>query len=119
MERARRFSQLSPARRALVRIMQALNYGELLRIRVTDAEPVFDQASVVIDSKLDKDEVSRPELTSRDFELTAEVVRMMLQLDEWRNGTIQRIEVRAGIPRRLIFETGFDPSRWSGSSESE
>ena len=60
MERARRFSQLSPARRALVRIMQALNYGELLRIRVTDAEPVFDQASVIIDTKLDKDEVSRP-----------------------------------------------------------
>jgi hypothetical protein len=33
------------------------------------------------------------------------VVHLLSRLDELKNGTIQRLEVRAGIPRRLVFET--------------
>ena len=108
MQGARRFSQLSTSRQTLVRVMQALNFGELHGIRVAQGEPVLDQSSVIIDSKLDKDEAPRPESKLTDFELTVEVLRMMSQLDEVRNGTIQRLEVRAGIPRRLVYETVFD-----------
>jgi hypothetical protein len=29
---------------------------------------------------------------------------LMSRLDELKNGTIERLEVRAGIPRRLLFQ---------------
>jgi hypothetical protein len=54
--KALRFSQLSPARQALVRACQAVNFGEIQGVLVRDAEPVFGEPApvVVIDVKLDK-----------------------------------------------------------------
>jgi hypothetical protein len=105
MPEVRRFSQLSPARQALVRTLQAVNFGELQGIQVQDADPIFDGTPVVIlDAKLDKEEVPRPELDLADFALSAEVLRLMSRLDELKNGMIQHLEVRAGLPRRLVFE---------------
>lgn len=44
-----------------------MNFGELQGIQVRNADPIFDGASVVIlDTKLDKEEVPRPELTLAD-----------------------------------------------------
>ena len=106
MPEAKRFLQLSPARQFLIRILQEVNFGELQGIHVLDADPIFDVTSVVIlDAKLDKEEVPRQELDLNDFALCTEVLRLMSRLDELKNGTIQRLEVRAGIPRRLIFES--------------
>ena len=39
-----------------------------------------------------------------DFELAHEVRRLLDQLDEIENGEIERIEIRAGVPRRLVFQ---------------
>jgi hypothetical protein len=106
MPQVRRFSQLSPARQSLIRIFQVVNFGEIQGIRVRDADPLCDDACfVVIDAKLDKEPTPRPELDLADFELRAEVRRLMSWLDELKNGTIQRLEVRAGIPCRLVFES--------------
>jgi hypothetical protein len=105
---AKRFLQLSPRRQVLIRIMQEVNFGELQGIQVRDADPILDGTSVVIlDAKLDKEEVPRPELDLADFALSVEVSRLMSRLDQLKNGTIQRLEVRAGIPRRLVFESRF------------
>ena len=57
-----------------------------------------------VDVKLDGDEGPRPETALADFELRGEVVRLMKCLAGVQNGTIVRIEVRAGIPRRLTIE---------------
>jgi hypothetical protein len=101
-----RFLQLSPARQALVRVLQAINFGELQSIHVRDADPILDgDVVVILDAKLDKDEIPRSELKLADFVLGAEVMRLMSHLDGLKNGTILRLEVRAGIPRRLIFES--------------
>jgi len=101
-----RFLELSPARQALVRVMQAINFGELQGIRVRDANPIFDVDSIVIlDMKLDKEDATRPEFDLADFVLNTEVSHLMSRLDEFKNGKIQRLEVRAGIPRRLILES--------------
>jgi hypothetical protein len=106
MPRLIRFSDLSPARRTLVRLCQSLNYGQIQDIRVQDGDPVLDAApEVLIELKLDADETSRPELELADFELRDEVCRLMARLDELKNGTIGCIEVRAGIPRRVIFRS--------------
>jgi hypothetical protein len=57
---------------------------------------------VLTDIKLDGDEMGRPEVDLPDFELFNEVRRLMNQLQELTTGIIERIEVRAGIPRRLV-----------------
>jgi hypothetical protein len=100
---AHRLSQLSPARQTLVRLLQRVNFGELQNIRIQDGEPVFESTALtVLDVKLDKDEVPRLEIGLSDFALNAEVSRLMARLDEFQSGVIQRLEVRSGVPRRLI-----------------
>jgi hypothetical protein len=106
MPEIRRFSALSPARQTLVRVSQAVNFGELQNIQVRNGDPIFDDTSLVIlDAKLEKDELPRQELNLVDFVLCAEVSRLMSRLDELKNGKIKSLEVRAGIPRRLVFES--------------
>jgi hypothetical protein len=114
MPQLQRFAQLSPARQMLVRVLQATNFGELQGICVQNADPVFDpEATVIFDVKLDKEEVPRPELLLADFALSAELQRLMSRLDELRNGTIQRLEVRAGVPRRIVLEARLVPYEFS------
>jgi hypothetical protein len=106
MPGSQRFSDLSPERQALVRMLQTVNFGEVRDVHVWDGDPRSDHTSVMLlDAKLDSEEAPRSELNLPDFELRAEVVRLMSRLDELRNGTIRRLEVRAGIPRRLVFES--------------
>jgi hypothetical protein len=106
MPSVQRFSQLSPERQALVRILQAVNFGEIRDVHIREGNPIADDASaVLLDAKLDAEEIPRPELHLDDFELRAEVGRLMSRLDELKDGTIRRLEVRAGIPRRLVFES--------------
>ena len=106
-----RFSQLTPARQALVRILQAVNFGEIRGVRVQDANPIFEPDTVVvIDAKLDKEDDTRAEFQLADFELRVEVCRLMRRLDQLKNGTIERLEVSGGIPRRVVLE-----SRWPGA----
>jgi len=106
MPQIRRFSQLSQARQVLVRLCQVVNFGEIQGIDVRNADPIFDPASVVVfDARLDKEELPRSEVHLADFELRGEVCRLLFFLDELKDGTIQRLEVRAGAPHRLVFES--------------
>ena len=58
----------------------------------------------MLDVKLDADESERQEADLPDFALRDEVRRLMARLDQLRNGRIERIEVRSGIPRRVVIE---------------
>lgn len=102
---ATRFRQLSAPRQALVRLFQTVNFGRIEDLEIRRTEPAFNPAPLVLlDLKLDTEEGPRPERDLTDFVLRDEVRRLMARLDEIENGCIQRIEVRAGIPRRLIVE---------------
>jgi hypothetical protein len=106
MVRPRRFSQLSTSRKALVRLFQSINYGHIRDLRVHDREPFLANPSpvVLVDLKLDAEEHPRDELAADDFELCAEVERLMSVLDRLPHGKISIIDVRAGIPRRIVIE---------------
>jgi hypothetical protein len=104
-ERAPKLSELSAARQALVRLCQSIDYGQVLDLHVRDREPVFNPEPVVIlEVKLDGDSRQRPESELADFTLRDEVRRLLDRIDEIGNGRIQKIEVRAGIPRRVLIE---------------
>jgi len=104
MKQALRFSQLSPSRKTLVRICQTLNFGTILDVRATDGEVSFDpQPGVLVDVRLDQDVGGRTEFELNDFTLCTEVCRLFGQIDALQNGTIEKIVVHSGIPRRVIF----------------
>jgi hypothetical protein len=107
-----RLADLSPARQALVRICQTINHGSIEDLEVRRSEPIFDPVPVVVKVvKLDVDEEPRPELALSDFVVSAEVVRLMRLLDKMDSGSIRHIEIRAGVPRRILVESqGFGAS---------
>ena len=101
-----RFSELSGPRQALVRLCQSINHGHIEALRITDGEPTFTPApTVLVDVKLDQDEGPRPEVELRDFELCGELRRLMNRIEGIKNGKVARLEIRAGVPRRVIFES--------------
>jgi hypothetical protein len=106
MASAPQFSRVSHARQTLIRLCQLTNYGHIQDLEVRDREPVFPAPACIVslDIKLDSDEWVRPAPTIPDFSLSAEVVRLMELLDRIQNGKISKIEVRAGIPRRAVWE---------------
>ena len=101
-----RFSQLSKARQNLVRLCQQTNFGHIHDLVVRDREPVLRDSSprVLADVRLDVEEQRRPERHLHDFVLCAEFCRLLAMLDSLVDGSIASIEIRAGVPRRIIFE---------------
>jgi hypothetical protein len=105
MRSALLFSRLSPGRQFLLRVCQSTNYGYIQDLHVRDREPVVDPAPIVFaDIKLDSDERARDEFNNADFIVCAEIVRLLALLDQINNGKISKLEVRAGIPRRIVYE---------------
>jgi hypothetical protein len=102
--KALRFSDLSPPRQELLRLCQSTNFGSIRGLEIKEGQPVFEPPPVLlIDLKLDSGDPPRPEANLTDFDLSEEVVRLMQRLDELTTTTIDSLEVRAGIPRRVIF----------------
>lgn len=99
-------SDLSPARQALIRLCQEINFGSVEELEICDGEPEFASCPVVWrDLKLDSDELPRQEVALTDFVVSNEIVRLMRHLDGVAAGTVRLLEVRAGIPRRISLAT--------------
>jgi hypothetical protein len=102
-----RFAELSYPRQKLLRLCQTTNFGSILGLEIREGEPVFDPAPVLLfDVKLDRSDPPRSETELPDFDLTQEAVRLMDRLDQMVTTTIELLEVRAGIPRRVVFRAG-------------
>ena len=99
-------SEISAPRQALVRLCQSVDYGQIIGLQIRDREPVFNPPpTVLLDVKLDADCGPRREAALDDFALREEVHRLLDRFDRIENGRLDRIEVRAGIPRRVLIET--------------
>lgn len=100
-----RLSDLSVPRQAFVRRCQRIGFGRIESLEVRDSEPVFgSQTQAFIELKLDSDEVPRPEQDLGDFVVSAEIRRLFSRLDTIRDGVVEHLEIRAGIPRRMVFK---------------
>lgn len=104
MLRPLQFSQLSPPRKALVRLCQSVNYGSILNLRINHGEVTFDpEPQVLVDIRLDEEVGGRPEVELADFALRVEYCRLFAQIDLVKNGSLEKIVVHSGIPRRVTL----------------
>jgi hypothetical protein len=96
-------SDLSAGRRHLIELFQELNFGRVEGLRVRGGEPVFDPPPrLVREVKFAADNDPRPERAARDFQLKAQQVELVRLLDQLRDGTIETIDCRHGLPFRAI-----------------
>jgi hypothetical protein len=80
-----------------------VNFGQILDLKVGNAEPIWNPGPTVLSEvRLDIEETPRPEGGPPDFKLSSEIQRLMRQLDQLKDGRVEKIEIRAGVPRRLI-----------------
>src|SRR5262249_43452283 len=104
MRRELRLSDLSPARQRLTRKFQLINHGQVRYFNVLGGDPVFGPETVILlDLKLNDDDGCRPEIGLVDFNLSTEVCQLMRRLDELQDGQVESIDVRAGLPRRIVL----------------
>jgi hypothetical protein len=98
-------ASLSPNRRLLIEAMQQLNFGRIEELHVRAGDPSFSRPPRLIqDIKLGGENSPRPELGLEDFVLRSTVVDMFDHFDRIRDGVIAMIEVRHGLPFRLVVE---------------
>lgn len=96
---------LSPERARLVRLFQTINFGRIEELEVRSGEPQFSPAPrVFVEVKLDAEDGPRPESRLSDFALRRPIERFFEQVARLEDGTIERIEVRHGLPFRMIVE---------------
>jgi hypothetical protein len=97
-------SALSAARRRLVELMQQVNFGHIENLVIRDGDPVFDPSlRVVHEIKFCAAENGpRAELASGDFRLKGQLVELFQRFDQLDNATIEKLEIKHGLPFRLF-----------------
>jgi len=95
-------SLLSPERQRLIREMQKVNFGKFNQLLVRKGEPVLDPLPIVVrEHKFGNENGPRPELHSSDFLLKQQVVELFNFFDEMRDGVIDVLEIKHGLPFRM------------------
>jgi hypothetical protein len=96
---------LSEPRKNLIDLMQRLKFGRIERLVVRDGEPVLDPAPrIVRDIKIGGEKGSSHELDNQDFALRSQEVEMLEHLSRLRDGTLDVVEVKHGLPFKLVIE---------------
>lgn len=96
-------SSLSPERRQFIRQMQQINFGRIEAVVICDGEPVSSPRSrLVREHKFGGENGPRRELSIADFLLKQQVVELFAFFDELQNGVIDVLEIKHGLPFRMI-----------------
>lgn len=96
---------LSGQRRHLLERMQKINFGRIENLKIHKGEPQFDPPpQITKDIKLGSENDCRPELDLSDFLLKQEVIELFSLMDEQGECEIGSLEVKHGIPFRVLLE---------------
>ena len=99
------FADLSPSWQRLLRLFQTINFGRIEELEIRNGEPVFSPGPrVFLELKLDAADGPRPERRLDRFELRSQVERFIEQIHRLSDGTVERIDVRHGLPFRMVVE---------------
>lgn len=102
-----RKSKLSAGQFQLIELMQQINFGRIEGLWIRNGEPQFaPPPKIICEIKFGGENGPRPQKSSDDFELKAQVVELLQHLERIGNAIIDTIEVKHGLPFRLIVEQG-------------
>jgi ATP phosphoribosyltransferase regulatory subunit HisZ len=100
----KRFIHLSPARQRLIRLLQNTNFGKIESLTFKGGEPILEKSVRRLrEVKFGSENGSRAEDCLADFELKQQVLDLLDFLDEKREGVIEQLEVRNGLPFRMVI----------------
>ena len=95
-------ASLTPPRRQLVREMQRINFGRIESLKITEREPELDPMPPrVREHKFSSENGPRPEVATGDFLLKQQVLELFTFFDQMRNGVIEVLEIKHGLPFRM------------------
>lgn len=95
-------ASLTDPRKHLVREMQRINFGRIESLRYSDSEPELDPMPPrVREHKFSGENGPRPEFATDDFLLKQQVVELFAFFDQMRNGVIEVLEIKHGLPFRM------------------
>ena len=93
---------LSPARRRLLELMQEINYGRIVGLKVHDGEPVFDPPPTVLRLFVfGKDNSPNERCGSDDFTLKKKTAELFEICDRERSLSIEELLIDNGLPVRM------------------
>ncbi|HVY93308.1 MAG TPA: hypothetical protein VHA14_11185 [Bryobacteraceae bacterium] len=96
---------LSPAKQRLLRLFQTINFGRIEELEIRNGEPEFNPPPrLFVELKLDAADGSRPESRLNRFPLRSQVERFFDQISRLNDGAVEVIEVRHGLPFRMVIE---------------
>jgi hypothetical protein len=100
-------ADLPEPRRKLVELMQTINFGRIEGLAIREGKPVLDpRPAVVREHKFGGENGPRTELGTTDFLLKQQVVELFAFFDEFRDGVVDVLEVKHGLPFRVIVTEG-------------
>lgn len=97
--------ELPPPHQWLIEQCQRINFGRLEGLVVRAGRPVFDPPPrVVREVKFGSENGPRPEIAKADFALRTQIRELLAQLEALGDGVISTIEIKHGLPFRMIVE---------------
>ncbi len=95
---------LTQSARHLVELMQQISFGSIEALHIRRGEPAWaPPPRITRELKFGSPSGPRPETRLEDFALKAEVVELLERIEAMQDGVIDRIEVRHGLPFRMII----------------
>lgn len=100
-----RSCHLHPMQRCILDICRWVGFGFIEGQVVEDGLPIFEpMPRIVRQVKLGSTSGETRQPTETDFELKVEMVALLKELENLGSGVIQRIDVRHGVPFRVVME---------------
>jgi hypothetical protein len=89
----------------LVELLQDINFGRIEGLAVRGGNPILDPPPrIVREIRFCGENGPRPERQAADYLLKVQVVELLRYLDEVRDGTVETLEVKHGLPFRMMLE---------------
>ena len=98
-------SSLFLPRQRLVELMQYINFGRIEGLVIKDGQPVFTPPPrIVREIKFGGKNGPNRETDIKDSALKSQVVELFACFDKLKDGVVELIEIKNGLPFRLAME---------------
>jgi hypothetical protein len=96
--------QLTGPRQRLVELMRRIKFGRIERLVIRGGEPVINPPpQIVREHKFGVSKPAQPHPQANASALKSEVVELFETLSNIQDGEVQALEVRHGLPFRLVI----------------